>query len=116
MQPLQLDKSRSNKCAVNGEKPKLIGYSIFDSTFGTNTDNSVKIKAWISEKNGCNLIILGMDFISQNIKSIICPNSNLELKKFTDKTVPISIIRSKSNPYLSFYQNHPILFQFLQQA
>ena len=30
---------------------------------------------------------------------------NLELKKYPDITVPISIIRSKSYPYLSFYQN-----------
>ena len=46
-----------------------------------------------------------MDFISHNIKSINFPNLNLELKKYPDLTVPISIIRSKSYPYLSFYQN-----------
>ena len=46
-----------------------------------------------------------MDFFSQNIKSINIPNWNLELKKYPDITVPISIIRSKSYPYLSFYQN-----------
>ena len=46
-----------------------------------------------------------MDFISQNFKSINFPNLNLELKKYPDITVPISIIRSKSYPYLSFYQN-----------
>ena len=33
------------------------------------------------------------------------PILNLELKKYPDITVPISIIRSKSYPYLSFYQN-----------
>ena len=46
-----------------------------------------------------------MDFISHNIKSINFPNLNLELKKYPDMTVPISIIRSKSYPHLSFYQN-----------
>ena len=46
-----------------------------------------------------------MDFISHNIKSINFPNLNLELKKYPDITVPISIIRIKSYPYLSFYQN-----------
>ena len=105
IQPLQLNKSKSNTVAVNGEKLKLIGYTNFDSTFGTNTDNPVKIKAWISAENGCDLNILGMDFISHNFKSIIFPNLNLELKKNPDITVPISIIRSKSYPYVSFYQN-----------
>ena len=46
-----------------------------------------------------------MNFISHNIKSIRIPNLNLELKKHPDITVPISIIRSKNYPYLSFYQN-----------
>ena len=46
-----------------------------------------------------------MDFISHKIKSINFPNLNLRLKKYPDITVPISIIRSKSYPYLSFYQN-----------
>ena len=46
-----------------------------------------------------------MDFISHNIQSINFPNLNLGLKKYPDLTVPISIIRSKSYPYLSFYQN-----------
>ena len=46
-----------------------------------------------------------MDFIFHNIKSINFPNLNLELKKYPDLTVTISIIRSKSYPYLSFYQN-----------
>ena len=46
-----------------------------------------------------------MNFISHNLKSINFPNLNLELKKYPDITVPISIIRSKSYPYLSFYQN-----------
>ena len=105
IQPLQLNKSRSNTVAVNGEKLKLIGYTNFDSSFGTNTDNPVKIKAWISAENGCDLNILGMDFISHNIKSITFSNLSLELKKFRDITVLISIIRSKSYPYLSFYQN-----------
>ena len=45
IQPLQLNKSRSNTVAVNGEKLKLIGYTNFDSTFGKNTDNPIKIKA-----------------------------------------------------------------------
>ena len=57
IQPLQLNKSRSKKVAVNGEKLKLIGYTNFDSTFGTNTDNPVKMKAWISAKDGCDLNI-----------------------------------------------------------
>ena len=46
-----------------------------------------------------------MDFISHNIKSINFPNVSLELRKYSDITVLISIIRSKSYPYLSFYQN-----------
>ena len=46
-----------------------------------------------------------MDFISHNNKSMNFPILNLELKKYPDITVPISIIRSKSYPYLSFYQN-----------
>ena len=46
-----------------------------------------------------------MDFISQNFKSINFPNLNLELKKYPDITVPISIIKSKSYPYLSIYRN-----------
>ena len=46
-----------------------------------------------------------MDFISHNIKSINLPTLNLELKKYPDITVPISVVRSKSYPYLSFYQN-----------
>ena len=46
-----------------------------------------------------------MGLISHNIKSINFPNFNLELKKYPDITVPISIIKSKSYPYLSFYQN-----------
>ena len=46
-----------------------------------------------------------MDFIFHNIKSINFPNLNLELKQYPDITVPISVIRSKSYPYLSFYQN-----------
>ena len=83
IQPLQLNKSRSNTVAVNGEKLKLIGYTNFDSNFDTNTDTPVKIKAWISAENGCDLNILGMDFISHNIKSIKFPNLNLELKKNT---------------------------------
>ena len=45
-----------------------------------------------------------MDFISHNIKSINFPNLNLEFKKYPDITVPISIIRSKNYPYISFYQ------------
>ena len=60
---LKLNKSRSNTVAVNGEKLKLIGYTNFDSTFGTNTENPVKIKAWISSENGCDLNILAMDLI-----------------------------------------------------
>ena len=103
--PLQLNKCRSNTVAVNGEKLKLIGYTNFDSTFGTNTDNPVKVKAWISAKNGCDLNILGMNFIWHNIESINFPNLNLELKKYPDITVPTSVIRSKSYPYLSFYQD-----------
>ena len=79
-QPLQLNKSRSKTAAVNGEKLKIIGYTNFDSTFGTNTDNPVKFKAWVSAENGCDLDILGMDFISHNTKSINFPKSNLELK------------------------------------
>ena len=105
LQPLQLNKSRSNAVAVNGENLKLIGYTNFDSTFGTNTDNPVKIKAWISAKDGCDLNILGMDFISHNINSINFPNLNLELKKYPDIKNPISVVRSKSYSYLSFYQN-----------
>ena len=100
-----MNKSSSNTVAVNGEKLKLIGYTNFESTFGTNTDNPVKIKAWISAKNCCDLNILGMDFICHNIKSINFRNLNLEIKKYPDITVPIIIIRSKSYPYLSFYQN-----------
>ena len=46
-----------------------------------------------------------MDFISYIFKSINFPNLNLELKKYPDVRVPISTIRSKSYPYLSFYQN-----------
>ena len=46
-----------------------------------------------------------MDFISHNFKSLNFPNLNLELKQCPDLTVPISVIRSKSYPYLSFYQN-----------
>ena len=45
-----------------------------------------------------------MDFISHNFISLNFPNLNLELKKYPDITVPISVIRSKSYPYLSFYQ------------
>ena len=63
------------------------------------------MKAWISAENGCDLYILGMDFISHNFKSLNFPNLNLELKQYPDITVPISVIRSKSYPYLSFYQN-----------
>ena len=33
-----MNKARSNTVAVNGEKLNLIGYTNFDSTFGTNTD------------------------------------------------------------------------------
>ena len=79
-QPLQLNKSISKTVAVNGEKLKIIGYTNFDSTFGTNTDNPVKFKAWVSAENGCDLDILGMDFISYNTKSINFPKLNLELK------------------------------------
>ena len=46
-----------------------------------------------------------MDFMSHNFKSLNFPNLNLELRKYPDITVPISVIRSKSYPYLSFYQN-----------
>ena len=71
----------------------------------TNTDNPVKIKAWISAKDGRQLNILGMDFISQIFISIIFPNSNLEFKKCLYETISISNIRNKSYPYLRFYQN-----------
>ena len=81
IQPLQLNESRSNTVAVSREKLKLLGYTNFDSTFSTNTDNPVKIKAWISAENGCDLNVLGMNFISHNINSIKTPNLNLELKK-----------------------------------
>ena len=43
--------------------------------------------------------------MSHNFKSLNFPNLNLELRKYPDITVPISAIRSKSYPYLSFYQN-----------
>ena len=46
-----------------------------------------------------------MDFISHNFKSLNFPNLNLELKNYPDITIPISVIRKKSYPYLSFYQN-----------
>ena len=68
-------------------------------------NNPVKIRAWILAENGCDLNILGMDFDSHNIKSINFPYLNLELKKYPDITVPISVLRSKTFPYLSFYQN-----------
>ena len=56
-QPLQLYKFRSNTVAVNAEKFKLIVYTTFDSTFGTNTDNPVKIKSFVSAEDGCDLRI-----------------------------------------------------------
>ena len=51
------------------DKIKLVGYTIFDSTFGTNTDNPLKIKAWISANDGCDPNTLGLNFISQNLQN-----------------------------------------------
>ena len=71
IQPLSIKKIKLNTVAVTGKKLKVKGFTTFDPTLDTNTDNSVRIKAWISAKDGCDLNILGMNFFSQNSKSNI---------------------------------------------
>ena len=105
IQPLQLNKSRSNTVAVNREKIKLIVYTIFDSIFGTKTDYPMKIKEWISAKDGCNLKVLGMYFISQLIKSINFLNSKLprynsSYQYYKNQKLSISELLSKCTSWL----------------
>ena len=80
LEPLQLNKSRSNTDVVNGEKLKLIGYTSSDATFGTSTDYPINIKAAISAQNGSDLNNLELDFTSQTIKSIKFPKFKLHFK------------------------------------
>ena len=80
LQPLELQKSDSITVAVNGEKIKLSGYTNFEANFDIQGDYLIKIKAWVSAKNGCKLNILRMNFVFKTTKSIEFSTPKSELK------------------------------------
>ena len=68
-QKIDLVKIKTNTVAVNGEKLKLLGYITFNSSFDIEGKYNVKIKTWVSAKDGCKqfmpqFMMLGKEHLS----------------------------------------------------
>ena len=61
-------------------------------------------KTWVSEKNGCELNILGMDFLNFETKSIEFTTPKMNLKFYPNVSITLSKYQTKSYPFGSKFE------------
>ena len=87
--------------AVNGERLKLLGYINVPISFDIEGKYYIDLKTWVSEKNGCELNILVIDFLNFATKSIEFKTPKMNLNIYPNVSITLSKYQTKSYPFVS---------------
>ena len=116
---VKLIESKQKTIAVNGERIKLLGYIHVPISFDIEGKYYTDLKTWVSEKNDCELNILGMDFLNFATKSIEFTTPKMKIKSYPfvskfEKVVPNRPfeLAPKSSRVLTFTPSN----QFVKQG
>ena len=101
---VKLIESKQKTIAVNGERLKLLGYIHVPISFDIEGKYYSDLKTWVSEKNGCELNILGMDFLIFATKSIEFTTPKMNLKIYPNVSITLSKYQTKSYPFVSKFE------------
>ena len=93
--------SKQKTIAVNGERLKLLGYIHVPISIDIEGKYYTDLKTWVSEKNGCELNIFGVDFLNFATKSIKFTNPKMNLKIHPNVSITLSKHQTKSYPFVS---------------
>ena len=101
---IKLIESKQKTIAVNGERLNLLGYIHVPISFDIEGKYYRDLKTLVSEKNGCELNILGMDFLNFATKSIEFTTLKLNLKKYPNVSITLSKYQTRSYPFVSKFE------------
>ena len=101
---VKLIESKQKTIAVNGERLKLLGYIHVPISFDIEGRYYTDLKTWVSEKNGCELNILGMDFLNFATKSIEFTTPEMNLKLYPNVSITLSKYQTKGYPFVSKFE------------
>ena len=96
--------SKNHTLAVNGEKLKLLGQITFKTSFDIEGKYQIEVTAWVSAKDVCKPILLGMDFLESTVKSIDISTPKIDLKIYPEVALKLSTYQTKSYPYFISYK------------
>ena len=100
----KLIESKQKTIAVNGERLKLLGYIHVPILFDIEGKYYTDLETWVSEKNGCELNILGMDFLNFATKSIEFTTPKMNLKIYPNVSITLSKYQTKSYLFVSKFE------------
>ena len=101
---VKLIEFKQKTIAVNGERLKLLGYIHVPISFDIEGEYYTDFKTWVSEKNGCELNILGMDFLKFATKSIGIRTPKMKLKIYPNISITLSKYQTKSYRFVSKFE------------
>ena len=101
---VKLIEPKQKTIAVNGERLKLLGYIHVPISLDIEGKYYTDLKTWVSEKNGCELNILGMDFLNFATKSIEFTTPKLNVKIYPNVSITLSKYQTKSYPFVNQFE------------